>query len=77
MTQPWGSLRLDVVDDEIIIVLPGTTYSVTYYKPPNSPSFSQETSRTQMIGGRPLNYLTSSRVLGSEVRDERGPNLCR
>jgi hypothetical protein len=33
----WGSVRVDVVDDEIIIVVPGTTYSVTYYKPPNSP----------------------------------------
>lgn len=26
-----------MVDDEIIISLPGTSYSVTYYKPPNSP----------------------------------------
>jgi hypothetical protein len=28
---------VDVIDDEIIIVLPGTTYSVTYYKPASSP----------------------------------------
>jgi hypothetical protein len=26
-----------VVDDEIIVTLPGTSYSVTYYKRPNSP----------------------------------------
>jgi hypothetical protein len=37
MSETWGNLRLDVMDDEIIITLPGTTYSVTYYKPPNSP----------------------------------------
>jgi hypothetical protein len=37
MSEPWGNLRVDVVDDEIIIVLPGTTYCVTYYKPPSSP----------------------------------------
>jgi hypothetical protein len=37
MTESWGKLRIDVVDDEIIISLPATTYSVTYYKPPNSP----------------------------------------
>jgi hypothetical protein len=37
MSDSWGILRVDVVDDEIIIALPGTTYSVTYYKPPNSP----------------------------------------
>jgi hypothetical protein len=30
-------LRLDVVDDEIIITLPFTAYTVTYYKPANSP----------------------------------------
>jgi hypothetical protein len=37
MADPWGVLRVDVVEDEIIVALPGTTYSVTYYKPPNSP----------------------------------------
>jgi len=37
MTGPWGSLRIDVVDDEIIVCLPGSSYSVTYYKPANSP----------------------------------------
>jgi hypothetical protein len=26
-----------VVDDEIIVTLPFTIYTVTYYKPPNSP----------------------------------------
>lgn len=37
MTETWGKLRVDVVDDEIIVVLPGTSYSVTYFKHPNSP----------------------------------------
>jgi hypothetical protein len=37
MTEPLGKLRLDVVDDEIIVSLPGTNYTVTYYKPPKSP----------------------------------------
>ena len=37
MTEPWGKLHLDVVDDEIIITLPFTAYTVTYYKPANSP----------------------------------------
>ena len=30
-------LRLDVVDDEIIITLPFTAYTVTYYKPRDEP----------------------------------------
>jgi hypothetical protein len=37
MTEQWGALRIDVVDDDIIVSLPGTTYSVTYFKRPNSP----------------------------------------
>jgi hypothetical protein len=30
-------MQLDVRDDEIIVTLPRTSYSVTYYKPANSP----------------------------------------
>jgi hypothetical protein len=37
MTEPWGRLRVDVVDDEIIVSLPGTSYSVTYFKRARSP----------------------------------------
>ena len=32
-----SELRLLLVDDEIIVVRPGSFYSVTYYKPENSP----------------------------------------
>ena len=32
MTEPWGRLRIAVVDDEIIVSLPGTSYGVTYFK---------------------------------------------
>ena len=37
MTEPWGRLRVDVVDDELIVSLPGTSYSVTYFKRASSP----------------------------------------
>jgi hypothetical protein len=37
MAESWGKFRVKVVDDEIIVALPGTTYSVTYYKLPSSP----------------------------------------
>jgi hypothetical protein len=30
-------LRVQVVDDEIIVTRPGSIYSVTYYKPDRSP----------------------------------------
>jgi hypothetical protein len=37
MADSWGNLHIAVVDDEIIVSLPGTSYGVTYFKPPNSP----------------------------------------
>ena len=32
-----SKLRVRVVDDEIIVTLPGSRYSVIYYRPENSP----------------------------------------
>jgi hypothetical protein len=29
MTEPWDRLRLALVDDEIIVSLPGPSYSIT------------------------------------------------
>ena len=49
MTELWGRLRIDVVDDEIIVALPGTSYGVTYFKRRTRLSFSQSTSRMRTI----------------------------
>jgi len=32
-----SDIQLEVWDEEIIVILPGTNYAVTYYKPANSP----------------------------------------
>jgi hypothetical protein len=37
MMRPESDLRVEVVDDEIIVTLPGSHYSVAYYKPTKSP----------------------------------------
>ncbi|MGB6196297.1 MAG: hypothetical protein WBF49_08160 [Methyloceanibacter sp.] len=37
MTEAWGRLQVEVWDDEIVITLPFTDYTVTYYKSANSP----------------------------------------
>jgi hypothetical protein len=37
MTDLARKLRVQVIYDEILVTLPGSTYSVTYYKPNNSP----------------------------------------
>ena len=51
MAEPWDKLRVDVVDDEIIVVLPGTTYSVTYFKRPHSAQLVAR-SISEIDGGR-------------------------
>lgn len=37
MADSWEYLRVDVMDDEIIVSLPYTSYKVTYFKRENSP----------------------------------------
>ena len=37
MSYPTTELRVSVVNDEFIVTWPGSFYSVTYYKPENSP----------------------------------------
>jgi hypothetical protein len=37
MTDAWGRLHVEVLEDEIVITLPFTNYTVTYYKPATSP----------------------------------------
>jgi hypothetical protein len=37
MTPSLADIFLAVVDDEILVSLPGTIYSVIYYKPADSP----------------------------------------
>jgi hypothetical protein len=37
MTESWGTLRVEVRENEIIVTLPGTTYMVGYHKAADSP----------------------------------------
>ena len=37
MPSPKADLRVQVIDDEIIVTRPGSSYAVTYYKPEDSP----------------------------------------
>ena len=32
MTSPESALHVEVLDDELVITLPGTSYAVTYYR---------------------------------------------
>jgi hypothetical protein len=37
MSGSADELRIEVIGDEIVVILPATSYGVTYYKPANSP----------------------------------------
>ena len=57
MTDAWGKLHVEVLEDEIIITLPFTNYTVTYYKPTTSPgplakNFSRESQ--DAVSSRPF-----------------------
>jgi hypothetical protein len=54
MTEAWGALHIEVRDDEIIVTLPATRYTVTYYKPANSPQLLGKNFPMQDDGRVPM-----------------------
>jgi hypothetical protein len=61
MAVPLGELRSQVVDDELIVSLPQSSYAVTYYKPANSP---QLLARRIPMEDDPRAPMTLSEFLG-------------
>lgn len=55
-------LRLQVIDDEIIVTLPGFRYSVTYYKRDGSPQLLAKNIASE---DDPRTTLTISEFLGA------------
>ena len=64
-TEFWGTLRVDVLDDEIVVSLPGTSYTVTYFKRPNSPQLLAK------------NIFRQVRILGATLTGIRHARLAR
>jgi hypothetical protein len=68
-------LRAQVVDDEIIVTLPGFRYSVTYYKPHKSPQLmakniaSEDDPRAPMMVSE---FLATAWRLANERARELG-----
>lgn len=67
----WGNLRVDVVDDEIIVTLPGTSYGVTYFKRLNSPQLVAKNISHEDDKRTPLRLQTSSLVPGGKQTTRR------
>jgi hypothetical protein len=49
MTSPESALHVEVLDDEIVITLPGTSYAVTYYR---AAAFPQRLLTKSHSGGK-------------------------
>jgi hypothetical protein len=65
MTDAWGTLHVEVLEDEIIITLPFTNYTVTYFKPANSPGLLAKNFPTKDDSRAPTPRQSSSNGHGS------------
>jgi hypothetical protein len=54
-------LRLEVIGDEIIVILPATSYGVAYYKPANEPQLLAKNFLSKKDSGAPM---TQAEFLG-------------
>ena len=52
-----SELRVEVLGDEIIVILPATSYGVTYSKPGNSPNFVAKNSVPKIDAGAPMTHV--------------------
>jgi len=68
-------LRVQVVDDEIIVTLPGFRYSVTYYKPEKSPQLMAKNIASEDDLRAPMNvseFLATAWRLANDKARELG-----
>jgi hypothetical protein len=54
MIGPSERLRVEVLGDEIIVILPATSYGVVYYKPANSPQLLVKNFLSKNDSGAPI-----------------------
>jgi hypothetical protein len=52
-----SELRLEVLGDEIIVILPATSYGVTYSKPSNSPNLVAKNCVPKFDAGAPMTHV--------------------
>ncbi len=54
MSDRIDQLHVEVLDDEIIVILPATSYGVVYYKPANSPQLLVKNFLSKNDSGAPI-----------------------
>ena len=68
-----SELRVEVLGDEIIVILPATSYGITYYKPPNSAQLLVKNYLSKIDRGAPINSgkVPRSGVAGGQRESTR------
>jgi predicted alpha/beta hydrolase family esterase len=56
MPGPSEPLRVEVLGDEIIVILPATSYGVTYFKPANSPQLLAKDFHSKNDSSAPITH---------------------
>ena len=70
MTSPESGLHVEVVGDEIVVSLPESQYSVTYYKAETSPQLRAKHITEKIRSARSDDRV---RATGLEARQRQGP----
>ena len=68
-----SELRVEVLGDEIIVILPATSYGVTYYKPTHSAHLLVKNFLSKIDRGAPMNLgkVPRSGVAGGQRESTR------
>jgi len=72
---PEPQLRVRIVNDEIVVSLPGFHYSATYYKPFNAPQLVESNISIPddpRIGMKKSEFVVKARKLANENARELG-----
>jgi len=72
---PEPQLRVRIVNDEIVVSLPGFHYSATYYKPFNAPQLVERNipiTDDPRIGMKMSEFVVKARKLANEKARELG-----
>jgi hypothetical protein len=56
MPPPAHQLLIEVMNDEIVVILPATSYGVTYHKPASSPGLIAKTLVSKIDSRAPMTH---------------------
>jgi|SoiMethySBSTD1v2_1073268.scaffolds.fasta_scaffold424336_3 hypothetical protein len=68
MSGSVDELRIEVIGDEIVVILPATSYGITYYKPANSPHLLTKDLLSKNDSRAPIPWCSPTNKSGMKKR---------